>query len=454
MTGSKTLYVPIETKVRELHGKFFFAFVAAEKGFDVAVGGQHEIRDLITRAPAGIYMDKSIAETKRGWFRKIRGAGHTLCSWDEEGLVVFDADSHFRLRICVDLLKQTSRYFGWGPSEIDTIAERVPECRDKLYATGNPRFDMLRPELRGVYDPAVRSLREEYGRMLLVNTNFAFANFFAGPEKVREVYQSYSISEDPEFFNGWEEAQHKSLELFIGMLPRLSETYPDHTIVIRPHPSEGFALWEELAAAHDNLVVRADRNVYDWILASELLIHFNCTTGIEAFFLGVPAISYRAPGLEKFHQPLPNHLSMICNSEEELFPLVAEIVGKGDSFPKLADEEPRMEIVRRFITGMEGPSASDRIVDMLWEVELDTDVSPLEPEPPVPLIKRIWRKWLKVVRRPDPRDHAYYRHKFPGISLEEAEEMLSRFQSLTGRFGNLEILPEGGDCFWVKRTSV
>lgn len=446
---TRYLYIPVETKVRELHGKFFFAFVAAEKGFDVTIGGQQELHKNIDSFSPGIYVDKSIAETKRNWFRKSRSAGHTMCTWDEEGLVVFDADSHFRLRICYEVLEQTKYYFGWGPSEISTIAERAPKMEHKLNAVGNPRFDMLRPELREFYKEAVDKLHQEYGRILLVNTNFAFANFFAGDEKVKEVYRAYSISEDPAFFDGWEQAQRQSMELFKVTIPELSKRYPDQTIVIRPHPSEAFALWEELAANYPNVIVRGEGNVYEWILSAEALIHFNCTTGIEAFFLDVPAISYRSPGYENFHQPLPNELSLICNSPDLLFNLLDEIKEQGTAFPRLAEDPARMEVAHKFIEGMDGAFASERIVDLLWQIDLDEPQAPAEAEPEVPLIKKIWRRWLRVVRRPDPRDHAYYLHKFPGISFEEAEGLLKKFQSITGRFSALQISQVGQNCYRI-----
>jgi surface carbohydrate biosynthesis protein len=444
---SKRLFVPIETKVREFHGKLFFSLTAAEKGFEVILGGQQEMHAHIAQWAPGIYLDKSIAETKRSWCRYSRSLGNVMCSWDEEGLVVFNEEDYFRLRICREVFDQTRYFFAWGPSEAGAITRRIQEASGTVQATGNPRFDMLRPELRGFYHEAAAALKERFGRLLLVNTNFAFANFFLGEEKVKEVYRAYSISEDPSFFSGWEKAQRASFDLFRAMLPILRERFPEHTLIIRPHPSERYDPWQELARQLPQVFVHGEGNVYEWILASEALIHFNCTTGIEAFFLGIPAISLRQPGHEAFHQPLPNHLSHICNDIDSLVQLLEAIIRQGASFPRLLDEAPRRELAEHYISGMQGDFASARIVALLEQLEPYGTPFVDASEPPVPLMKRAWRQVLRLVRRPNPADLAYAQQKFPGLTLAEVEDCVDRFSRLTGRFQSIRVQQAAPHCY-------
>ncbi len=54
----------------------------------------------------------------------------------------------------------------------------------KLVLTGNPRFDLLRPELRDYYAPEAARLKKRYGPYLLVNTNFADSNHYMGSDWV------------------------------------------------------------------------------------------------------------------------------------------------------------------------------------------------------------------------------------------------------------------------------
>ena len=47
-----------------------------------------------------------------------------------------------------------------------------------IHVTGNPRSDMLRPELRSFYEPEAEEIRKTYGNFILVNTNFNHVNAF------------------------------------------------------------------------------------------------------------------------------------------------------------------------------------------------------------------------------------------------------------------------------------
>jgi surface carbohydrate biosynthesis protein len=47
-----------------------------------------------------------------------------------------------------------------------------------IHLTGNPRGDLLRPELRGFYARDIESIRREYGDFILMNTNFKPVNAF------------------------------------------------------------------------------------------------------------------------------------------------------------------------------------------------------------------------------------------------------------------------------------
>ena len=71
------------------------------------------------------------------------------------------------------------------------------------------------------------------------------------------------------------------------MLPEIAEAFPDMRIVVRPHPVEKHAAWEEIAARHDNVELAQEGNVLPWLLAARALIHNGCTTGVEAYGLGV-----------------------------------------------------------------------------------------------------------------------------------------------------------------------
>ena len=51
-------------------------------------------------------------------------------------------------------------------------------------AVGNPRFDLLRPELRSYFADDVADLRHRYGRYILVNSNFGRLNHLLPAQRI------------------------------------------------------------------------------------------------------------------------------------------------------------------------------------------------------------------------------------------------------------------------------
>jgi hypothetical protein len=217
--------------------------------------------------------------------------------------------------------------------------------------------------------------------------------------------------------------------------------------LIRPHPSERFDPWNDLAEQYENVVVNADGNVHEWILASKVLVHFNCTTGIEAYYLDVPSIAYPKAASTAYVQPLPNGLSLQVLNCHELVSLIDEILERGADFPRLRENEEMDQFARSYLCGMDGPLASERIVSCLHALNYESVLPEPEPVPTVPFVKKAWRRILKLVRRPDERGLAYLRKKFPGLDLQEMEDDLTRFQHITGRFGSVKIEAVMPECF-------
>jgi hypothetical protein len=61
--------------------------------------------------------------------------------------------------------------------------------------------------------------------------------------------------------------------------------------VLRPHPSENLTFYKQAFASFKNVAVTRDENVLPWIRAAKLVVHSNCTTGIEAVLAGRPVVN-------------------------------------------------------------------------------------------------------------------------------------------------------------------
>ncbi|MDD4869633.1 MAG: hypothetical protein PHR77_03665 [Kiritimatiellae bacterium] len=431
MSSRPLLFLVVETKVRELHAKSYFAWIAARNGFDVLMGAKTALWEQMDLEGHGIYVDKSVAITHREWSTFCRRRGNHMVSWDEEGLVFSDERIYRKLRIAPDVLMQTDRFFAWGQVQKDVIVKALPQAEDRIVLCGNPRFDLLRQDLRGFYKKESDALKARYGRMLLINTNFAFCNHFRKADEVQATLKVFPLSNEPGYIEGWVDLQRKAFEGFQKMLPLLTERFPHHTIVIRPHPSENHQVWRDFTHGLRGVEVNGDGNVHEWIMASEAVIHFNCTTAVESYLLGVPAISYLPVRSEVYENPLPNALSINVFDPMVLMERVALCLADPHHPDVWLWTEEREHLVRRYISGLEGSSSAERMVQELQVVASGIRRQRPLPERVLAVAKRAWRACRRLVVT--PLDDNYVKHKMPGLAAAEIMAVLERLALATGQ---------------------
>jgi len=173
------LIIPVENQVRELDAKLLLACFAAERGFPVILGSRGYIHYKMAAMPRGVYLAKSMRELSNKMFRIIRLLGHEIIAWDEEALVHPPAEIYFPLRLSPVTVPLVSHMICWGQENADLFREypHLPPTTP-IHIVGNPRGDMLRPELRGYFGEQVEILQKQYGDFILVNTNFLDVNPF------------------------------------------------------------------------------------------------------------------------------------------------------------------------------------------------------------------------------------------------------------------------------------
>ena len=154
-----------------------------------------------------------------------------------------------------------------------------------MSVVGNPRWDLLRPEFARSHGPEVERIRSEHGRFILINTNLGFTNSGKGTtdQMVRKLERGGKFDRrkpaDAAFLEGHLRLERASLAGIKDLLPRLAAAFPDHRIIVRPHPSENAAPWKAIVAATPRAQMVRQGSAVPWILAADLLIHTYCTTG-------------------------------------------------------------------------------------------------------------------------------------------------------------------------------
>jgi surface carbohydrate biosynthesis protein len=433
---SPCLVIPIETKVRELHAKFYMACVAAENGFEVIIGGANHIRDRICWLPKGsFFLDKSVAPSRAVWFNNYRNLGLRPVAWCEEGLTFCDEDEYLRRKVDGKALSNVECFFAWGPYQAELIKKRYPAFSAKIHEMGNPRIDLLSPCLRNVFKKDVEQIRAKYPRMVLINTNFSLCNHKNGEGgfladlkangKVKTV-------EDEQFALAWVAHKQKLFDAFKQIIPILSSTFPDNTFVVRPHPSERHETWDHHILPLPNVVLKHEGNIIPWLMAADAVLHNGCTTGLEGALLGRCVIAYQPVKSEIFDFKLPNMVSIQAENVEDVIRQLNDTRSSAFS----CDLEHVHHIMGPYLSSLHG-DASDSIVRHLVALWRITPTG-------VPLNKLLcasrrayWKLTFSI--RPRLAYSAHQMQKFPGLTLEEVKMLLRTFRDCTGRFSDIEI---------------
>lgn len=433
-SSKKTLIIPSETQVREFDAKLFLACAAAERGFPSIIGSRYNIHLEIASLPRGIYLGKDIRGSSLKMFRIMEDLGYPIVAWDEEALLPYPPARYYKTRVSAEALHRVSATFAWGKENAD-LFRGFPGWGDMpIYETGNPRFDLLRPELRDYFATERDQLRNRYGNFILVNTNFGILNHYVPNLTSLQPTENESAQDEDEFKAGLSEHRHAVFSHFQEMIPAMSKQFPDFNIVIRPHPSENHGIWAEIAKQCSNVRVIFEGNVLPWILASRAVVHNGCTTAIESYVLDQPAVAYRPATSDHYEKELPNDVSFEAFDLNELLETLRGVIN-GETHLKTPEREM---LIQRNLAGIAGAFASERILDVIED--LDEQIQLRRPGIAQYLRGRYRassraRAKLRNANVPGHKNNSeYQRHRFPGIALSEVQERIARFGKLLGRF--------------------
>jgi surface carbohydrate biosynthesis protein len=448
-----SLLIPVENQVRELDAKLLLACVAAERGYTSVIGPHRQIDFRIASFPRSIYLGKSFTVMNLKMFQIMYKLGHQIVAWDEEALVHLPPEMYFSRRLSPQTLEYTSHLLAWG-EENAALWRQYPQLPQgtTIHITGNPRGDLLRPEIREFYKGEVEKILKNYDKFILVNTNFHHINAFYPSQNLFRPAKSGERSEFGKAGRGLSREYALSLQdhkmalfkKFQQLFPELESTFPDYTVVVRPHPSENQAIYQKIASECTRVKVITRANIVPWLLAAKAVIHNGCTTGVEAYLLGVPAISYHAvinEDIDNDFYRLPGQLSHQCFNFEQLRDTLGSIL---NGRLGVIDGERCQKVARHHIAAQDGPMACERIMDIVEKVSNDRFGSSKD------FIRdflggwcqanlRRFVKWSKSFRKGTHAPSEFHSHRYPSISADQLRSRALRFRQVLGRHNSMKV---------------
>ena len=100
----KFLFLPIESKVRELDSKTLVAIEAIKNNYIVILGSKSMIR-YMRFLPKGFFFYMNSTSVMYNRFKQLNLFGHKIIVHDEEGLAPSDWDDYLRRRIRFQSIK-------------------------------------------------------------------------------------------------------------------------------------------------------------------------------------------------------------------------------------------------------------------------------------------------------------------------------------------------------------
>lgn len=439
------LIIPVENQVRELDPKLLLACVAARKGFVSILGSHREIDLRIASLPKSIYLNKSMTNRNLRMLEILHRLGHEIMTWDEEALVHLPPATYYSRRLCPVTIRLLSHLYAWGEDNAALWRDypHLPAGMP-IHVTGNPRGDLLRPELRGYYKDEADALKAAHGAFILVNTNFNHVNAFFPAQNLFKpakrageppAFGKAAVGMPRAYAEGLRDHKQAVFASFQQMIPRLDAAFPDHRIVVRPHPTENPEIYQQIARNCQNVIVTNEGNIVPWLMATRAVVHNGCTTGLEAYMLQVPAVSYRTAVDDAYDMGfyrLPNLVSHQCFTLDAFLQTMTRILN-GEL--GAADGDERAALADQYLAGQSGLLACENIIAVIEDFTAAQATLPGRGQ-------TAWlsgwlhangRRLIKRVKAHLPGSHAppaFHRHRYPGIAVDQLNARIRRFQDV------------------------
>ena len=460
MKSKIPVLLPIEVKKRELDGKLLLALHLISEEYPVIIGDRGGIARELCYLKKCIYLGKSLSVDYIKTFQDIhKNNGKVLVLFEEGAMVAWPDFKYDEIESFYpkEVLHLVDYLFTYSTDYNNLLIETFQELNnDNLYVTGNMRFDLHRPKYRRFYEDKIEKLSSKYGKYILIDTNFSFGNHF-----ISEEYLRAEIERNKDFTKPIKDVilnlitvKKDTIQKYISLAIEIAKEFKKYTIIVRPHPGEKSDIYLKQLAGISNIVVTNEGTATAWIWGAEILIHHDCTTAVEAYISGKPAISYTPNDDKGARSWLPVYVSHHVEKEEEVIDSLKKQLRKGKNFELIMEKKKSLG---KHLINFEEESAKLIVkkVNEIFHEEKETPDNYFAlgfKERIKRYIKRS-RYLINWYRRKYFRKGDIYTLAFQGLSKSEVNIKLKKFQKIEDMNFRFDIKKLGINTFLIRKSN-
>lgn len=444
---NRIIALPIETIVRELDAKILLSAFLLNEGFDVLIGSRGGIFTELKYLKNVDIIYKSISKDIKDQLLSVKANGGNVYILDEEANVFSkNEDNIIKSIFPENMIRYIDDYFICGEKIKKLILKNITGIKEEqLHVVGHPRFDFFKTPYKNYFRIQTHKIKEKYKEFVLFNLNFSMGNPYRGWDAQVNYLTNHpdfneSIINDAKRKMEWQKGHVID---FIKIIKGVAEKYPDNNIIVRPHPSEDEKLYEIKFKQFPNIFVRKEGNVLNWIHASEISVHYDCTTAIETILSSKPTISYTPNRDETLVNWLAPFVSDEVHTEEDFYKILDVYLNKEKEWVL---SEEKSKTLNEYIANLTLDSAKGI-------ARIMKNINPTVPS----FTKNVWkrffsrkRKYFGKIKRSFWKEDEYTHH-FKDLRKNDLEMGISELLNILDMNFHVEIKKHGLDTYLIKR---
>jgi len=362
----KTVLFPIEIKARELKSKILLSLECAKRGMRAYIGSKTAINMLYPKLDSGIYFHKSGDRVER--INRIKNHCSHFVIIDEEVGPAIPNDFLYQTlknRLRPDAIKHIDKIFLIG-EKYKNIAKNVyDKSENDLIATGWPRIDLWRKEFLPLHSKETQEIKKKYGDYILLSSNFGVTSKLSLKLWERHVREHKVWGNDyKDYFLKNIYSKYESFLLYGNLIRDICNKREDLKFIIRPHPADDFDGWKKQIENIPNVKLIYEGEISPWIYASTCLLHYGCTSAVQAKMANIPSIVYKKPDGILGDTTAFNISKQFYDTNEFI-----NFIDNINNHLSSKRSKENLEILKSNISSLEGETASSKIANILSNLD-------------------------------------------------------------------------------------